>query len=219
MKSIREIRDSDRPREKIARLGVENLSNGELIAAIIGRGISGRDVNAISADIEKILEKQKGIPSYEDLIAISGIGTTKASQVVAAFELSRRYSGGSHYKIEKPAHVIPLVDYLKSKKQEYFICMTLNGAGELIEQRVVTVGLLNHSPVHPREVFADAITDRAASVLFIHNHPSGSPEPSIQDMDITKRLCEAADILGINVLDHIITAKRGYVSFKERGLL
>jgi len=219
MKSIKEIRDADRPREKIARLGVENLSNGELIAAIIGRGIPGRDVNAVSADIEKILETRRGSPSYEEFLAINGIGTTKASQIVAAFELSRRYSEGSHYKIEKPADVLPLVDYLKSKRQEYFICMTLNGAGELIEQRVVTVGLLNHSPVHPREVFADAITDRAASVLFIHNHPSGSPEPSAQDIDITKRLCEAAEILGISVLDHIITAKRGYVSFKERGLI
>lgn len=219
MKSIREIRDTDRPREKIARLGVENLSNGELIAAIIGRGITGRDVSAISADIEKILENRRGNPSYEEFLAINGIGATKASQIVAAFELSRRYSGGGHYKIEKPGDVLPLVEHLKSKKQEYFICMTLNGAGELIEQRVVTVGLLNHSPVHPREVFADAITDRAASVLFIHNHPSGSPEPSAQDIDITRRLCEAAEILGICVLDHIITAKRGYVSFKERGLL
>ena len=219
MKPLREIRNVDRPREKIARLGVENLSNTELIAAIIGRGIPGRDVNAISADIEKILENRRGSPSYEDFLAIGGVGTTKASQLVAAFELSRRYSGGSHYKIEKPSDVLPLVDYLKLKKQEYFICITLNGAGELIEQRVVTVGLLNRSPVHPREVFADAITDRAASVLFVHNHPSGSPEPSVQDIDITKRLCEAAEILGISVLDHIITAKRGYVSFKERGLI
>ena len=219
MKPIKEIRVSDRPREKIARLGVENLSNRELIAAIIGRGIPGRDVNAISADIEKILGERRGSPSYEDFLSVNGIGTSKASQIVAAFELSRRYSGVSHYRSEKPADVLPLVDYLKSKKQEYFICITLNGAGELIEQRVVTVGLLNHSPVHPREVFADAICDRAASVLFIHNHPSGSPEPSVQDIDITKRLCEAAEILGIGVLDHVITAKRGYVSFKERGLL
>jgi DNA repair protein RadC len=219
MKSIKEIRDTDRPREKIARLGVENLSNNELIAAIIGRGISGRDVNMISADIEKILEKKRGSPSYDEFIAINGIGSSKASQIIAAFELARRYSGRSSYRVEKPEDVLPLVDHLRSKKQEYFICMTLNGAGELIEQRIVTVGLLNHSPVHPREVFADAITDRAASVLFIHNHPSGSPEPSAQDIDITKRLCEAAEILGISVLDHIITAKRGYVSFKQRGLL
>jgi len=173
----------------------------------------------ISGDIEKILEKKRGSPSYDEFIAINGIGSSKASQIIAAFELARRYSGRSSYRVEKPEDVLPLVDHLRSKKQEYFICMTLNGAGELIEQRIVTVGLLNHSPVHPREVFADAITDRAASVLFIHNHPSGSPEPSAQDIDITKRLCEAAEILGISVLDHIITAKRGYVSFRERGLL
>ena len=219
MKSIKEIRDTDRPREKIARLGVENLSDSELIAAIIGRGVTGRDVNAISADIEKLLKEKRGRLSYNEFLAINGIGTTKASQMVAAFELARRYSGKSSYKIEKPGDVLPLVDHLRSKKQEYFICMTLNGAGELIEQRIVTVGLLNHSPVHPREVFADAITDRAASVLFVHNHPSGIPEPSAQDIDITKRLCEAAEILGISILDHIITAKRGYVSFKERGLI
>lgn len=219
MKPLREIMDIDRPREKIERLGAGNLSNTELIAAIIGRGVAGRDVNAISSDIEKLLEKNMGCPPYEDFLALEGVGASKASQLVAAFELCRRYSGRSHYKIEKPGDILPLVDYLRVKKQEYFICMTLNGAGELIEQRVVTVGLLNHSPVHPREVFADAITDRAASVIFVHNHPSGNPEPSVQDIEITKRLYEAAEILGINVLDHIITAKRGHVSFKERGLI
>lgn len=219
MKPFREISETDRPREKIARLGIENLSNGELIAAIISRGIPGRDVNAISSDIEKILEECRGRPTYEEFLAVGGVGASKASQLMAAFELARRYSDRGGIRIEKPADVLPLVNYLNPKKQEYFICITLNGAGELIEQRVVTVGLLNHSPVHPREVFADAITDRAASVLFVHNHPSGNPEPSSQDIEITRRLGDAAEILGITVLDHIITARKGYVSLRERGIV
>jgi DNA repair protein RadC len=122
-------------------------------------------------------------------------------------------------KITKPDDILPHVVDLILKKQEHFICFTLNGAGELIEKRTLTVGLLNHSPVHPREVFADAITDRAASVVLVHNHPSGSPEPSAPDIEITRQLAEAGTLLGITVLDHIIVAARGHVSLKERGIL
>ncbi|HZD43102.1 MAG TPA: JAB domain-containing protein, partial [Methanomicrobiales archaeon] len=113
----------------------------------------------------------------------------------------------------------PLVPDLIAKKQEYFLCITLNGAGEVIEKRTITVGLLNHSLVHPREVFADAITDRAASVILVHNHPSGSLELSSQDIAITRQLAESGSLLGIRVLDHIIVSKNGYLSMKERGLL
>lgn len=219
MKKIRDIRAEDRPREKIERLGVKNLKNRELIAAIIGRGIPGRDVNMISSDIEKLLDKNEGLVKVPDLMEVEGIGLSKASQIVAAFELSRRYLTENIIKVTCPEDVLPMVDYLRLKKQEYFICITLNGAGEVIKSRVITIGILNHSPVHPREVFSDAITDRCASVIIVHNHPSGNPEPSQQDLDITKRLCEAGTILGIDVLDHLIISQRGHVSFKKRGLI
>ncbi|MBN2734654.1 MAG: DNA repair protein RadC [Methanomicrobiaceae archaeon] len=219
MKKIKDTLVRDRPREKIERLGVKNLKNRELIAAIIGRGIPGRDVNLISSDVEKILDEKEGRIEISDLLALEGIGLSKASQIVAAFELSRRYSNEKIIKVTCPEDVLPMVEFLRQKRQEYFVCITLNGAGEVIKDRIVTVGLLNHSPVHPREVFSDAITDRCASVIFVHNHPSGNPEPSQQDTDITKRLCEAGEILGIEVLDHLIVSQRGYVSFKKRGLI
>ena len=219
IKKLKDTRSEDRPREKIERLGVKNLKDQELIAAIIGRGIPGRDVNMISSDIKKLLDEKDGRAEISDLLALEGIGISKASQIVAAFELSRRYSETKIIKVTCPEDILPMTDYLKQKTQEYFVCITLNGAGEVIKDRVVTVGLLNHSPVHPREVFADAITDRCASVIFVHNHPSGNPEPSGQDIDITRRLCEAGEILGIEVLDHLIVSNRGYVSFKKRGLI
>ncbi len=219
MKAIREMHELDRPREKILRRGAESLSDRELIAAIIGRGIQGRDVNHIARDVEKQIISRGSSITCGDLISIDGVGNTKACQIVAGFELARRHLIREHVKITAPEDVLPLVDGLKGKKQEHFICITLNGANEVIESRTVTVGLLNHSPVHPREVYADAITDRAASVIFIHNHPSGNPEPSGQDISITRQLIEAGSILGITVLDHIIVGKRGHVSLKGRGLI
>ena len=156
---------------------------------------------------------------YENLRKIEGVGFAKASQIVAGFELARRYLMKDDVKVASPSDVLPLVSDIIVKKQEYFICISLNGAGEVVGNRIVTVGLLNHSLVHPREVFADVITDRAASVIFVHNHPSGSLEPSEQDLEITKQLVEAGNILGIKVLDHIIVAKKGYLSLKERGVL
>ncbi|MDT8357561.1 MAG: DNA repair protein RadC [Methanomicrobiaceae archaeon] len=219
MKPLKDIPKADRPREKLQKSGPEKLSDKELIAAIIGRGVPGRDVYAISREISRCLQ-QKGVHlSCEDLLSVEGVGPTKACQIVAAFELARRFLVRDVVKITSPEDILPLVSDLNGKKQEHFLCLTLNGAGELIAKRTVTVGLLNHSPVHPREVYADAITDRAASVIFVHNHPSGDPSPSSQDVEITRQLQEAGAILGIRVLDHIVVGKRGWVSLKQRGLM
>ena len=219
VKKIQDVREEDRPREKISRAGTTNLNDRELIAAIIGRGTKGRDVYTVSRDIEQVIKEKGATVSTDDLLVIEGVGNGKASQICAAFELARRYLVTEDCKVTQPEDILPLVSYLKTKQQEYFICITLNGANEVIELREITKGLLNHSPVHPREVFADAITDRAASVLFVHNHPSGNPEPSSADIEITKTLQEAGDILGISVLDHIVIGKKGFVSLKSRGLL
>jgi DNA repair protein RadC len=219
MKTLRDIPKEDRPREKLQKSGAEKLSDKELIAAIIGRGVSGRDVYAVSREINRCLQEKGGHLSCEDLLAVEGVGPTKACQIVAAFELARRYLVKEQVKITTPEDILPLVSALADKKQEHFLCLTLNGAGELIAKRTITVGLLNHSPVHPREVYADAITDRAASVIFVHNHPSGDPSPSTQDVEITRQLQEAGAILGIRVLDHIVVGKRGWESLKQRGLM
>jgi DNA repair protein RadC len=219
MKPIREVPVSNRPREKLKRMGAAALSDRDLIAAIIGKGIPGRDVYLVANEIAKVMKQNGSQLTCQDLIGIEGVGITKACQVIAGMELARRFLIKDIVKITSPQDVLPLVSHYIDKKQEYFICVTLNGAGEMIANRIITVGLLNHSPVHPREVYADAITDRAASVIFVHNHPSGNPEPSSQDVEITRQLVEAGSILGINVLDHIIVGKRGHVSLKERGLL
>jgi DNA repair protein RadC len=220
MKRMRDVPEIDRPREKLGRKGPKALSDRELIAAIIGKGTKERDVYQIAGEIVKTLKQQGSGLDVGDLTCMEGVGETKACQIVAGFELARRYLVEEDaVKITGPQDILPLVADLLDKKQEYFLCLTLNGAGELIEKRTITVGLLNHSPVHPREVYADAITDRAASVIFVHNHPSGNPEPSAQDLEITRQLAEAGTILGIRVLDHLIVGKKGHVSLKERGIL
>jgi len=221
MRKMRDVPLIDRPREVIARKGASALSDTELIEAIIGRGTKSRDVRVLSKEICALLEDQKPAIRYDDLKAIDGVGPTKASQIMACFELGRRYftPAGPEVKVTKPEDVIPLVAHLRDKRQEHFVCITLNGAGEVLGNRVITVGLLNHSLVHPREVFADAIVDRAASIICVHNHPSGSLEPSPQDIAITTQLKEAGQLVGIQLIDHIIVTRNGHVSLRERGLI
>jgi DNA repair protein RadC len=221
MRKMKEVPVLDRPREKIARKGASALKDNELIEAIIGRGTKTKDVRAISGEICTLLNSYRHEISYEQLQAIEGIGPTKASQIMACFELGRRYSRSpeSAIKVTCPEDILALVSDIREKRQEHFLCITLNGAGEVLNTRIITVGLLNHSLVHPREVFADAITDRAASIICVHNHPSGSLEPSSQDIAITSQLKEAGSLVGIPLTDHIIITKNGHLSMRERGLL
>ena len=221
MKKMRDLPPMDRPREIIARKGASALSDTELIEAIIGRGTKNRDVRALAKEICDLLQARRPEIRYDELKAIEGIGPTKASQIMACFELGRRYftPAGPAVRIAKPDDILPLVAHLRDKRQEHFVCITLNGAGEVLGNRIITVGLLNHSLVHPREVFADAIVDRAASIICVHNHPSGSLEPSPQDIAITTQLKEAGQLVGIQLIDHIIVTKNGHVSLRERGLV
>ncbi|HOT04170.1 MAG TPA: DNA repair protein RadC [Methanolinea sp.] len=220
MKRMRELDRCDRPREKIANKGACSLSDQELIAAIIGNGTQGRDVFQVAREIAGLFRESADTISYDDLTAIRGVGEGKASQILASLELARRYlkkEEEARVKVQSPADILPLVAGLNGQRQEHFICITLNGAHEVIATRTITVGLLNHSLVHPREVFADAITDRAAAVICVHNHPSGTLEPSSQDLAVTRQLKDAGDLLGIRLLDHLIVARTGYLSLKERG--
>ena len=221
MKKMIHVPECDRPREKIRRLGPGALSDKELIAAIIGRGVRGADVFSVAGELAKECDQGgKGLP-MKKWKPSTGWGR-KSSPDVCLFRLSRRYpekDPGQIIRVTRPEDVIILLNGLEFKKQEHFICITLNGAGEVLGNRIVTVGLLNHSLVHPREVFADAITDRAASIICVHNHPSGTLEPSTQDIEVTRQLIEAGGILGIRVLDHMIVTRNGFLSMKERGLL
>ena len=147
------------------------------------------------------------------------MGPAKVFQVLAAFELARRHLLKDTVKITTAADVLPLLADIAGKQQEHFLCISLNGANEVIEKRTVTIGLLDRSQVHPREVFADVIADRAAAVIFAHNHPSGELKPSNADLKIHEQLSQAAKILGIRILDQIIVTRKGYYSFQEAGLV
>ena len=219
MKRIKDIPEFNRPREKLKERGASALSDTELIAVILGSGSKGQDVLSLSSKVAKLLTENKGKLSMEQLSEIEGIGIAKASQILAGFELSRRYIVKEPVRITGANDVLPLIKDIAGKQQEHFICISLNGANEVIENRIITVGLLDKSQVHPREVFADVITDRAAGVIFAHNHPSGEIKPSNSDLKIHEQLTEAGKILGIKVLDHIIISKKGYYSFQENGLI
>ncbi|MEW5948204.1 MAG: DNA repair protein RadC [Thermodesulfobacteriota bacterium] len=219
MKDIKDLPNFDRPREKLAAQGPEALSDIELLAILLGSGVKGKNVFQVAQGILRKLDKDKGKVELKSLISIEGVGLAKACQILAAFEFARRRFFKDLLVVQKTKDVLPLILHIADKKQEHFLCISLNGANEVIGNRVVTVGLLNSSQVHPREVFADVISDRAASVILAHNHPSGVLKPSPDDIAITEQMVEAGKILGISVLDHIIITKKGYLSFKEKGLM
>jgi DNA repair protein RadC len=221
MKKMRDIEEQDRPREKIRKRGAPSLTNQELIAAILGSGGPGRNVRVLAKEISDIIDKNPDAVQYQDFASVKGMGSAKTSQIIACLELARRiYPGDSNKpKIGTPSDILPHVSFLAGKKQEHFICITLNGANEVIQTRTITMGLLNHSLVHPREVFADAITDRAASIICVHNHPSGTLDPSSQDIAITRQLADAGTLVGIRLLDHVIVTNSGWLSMKEQGLI
>jgi len=215
---IRETPEIDRPRERIRTRGAPTLSNGDLVAAIIGRGIAGRDVTIISEEICVCLDRKGMTVTCEDLVAIPGVGEAKACQILAAFELARRMQERTYRpKITSPEDALPYAEDIRLERQEHVICITLNGAHELIKRRTITKGILNQSQIHPREIFADAITDRAASIIIMHNHPSGNVTPSSDDIAVTKKLAEAGEVLGIRLIDHIIVAENGFCSLHGEG--
>jgi DNA repair protein RadC len=218
-KKLKEIPEFDRPREKLERKGVHALSNEELLMVILGRGMPGIDVRMLAKIILKEVEKDPENINLENLESIKGIGLAKASQILASFEFAKRYLVKEGVKIQRTDDVLKLVEDIRNKKQEHFITLTLNGASSLIERRTVFIGTVTESIIHPREIFADAITDRASGIIFVHNHPMDDPQPSDVDIAITKRLCEVARLIGIKVIDHVIVSKDDYFSFQSEGLL
>jgi len=219
MRKIKNIPEFDRPREKMKQKGAQALSNLELLAVLLGSGVKGKDVFQVAKDILKLAQDNFDNISLEKLKNIEGIGLAKSCQIMAAIEFSKRFLVKEGIKIRNAEDVVNLTEELKDKKQEYFLTLTLDGASNLIQKRTVFIGTLNHSIVHPREVFADAICDRAAGIIFVHNHPSGNVEPSGEDIAITNRLLEIGKIVGIEVIDHLIISKNGYFSFKTEEML
>jgi len=219
MKTIKDMPEHSRPREKLREKGASALTDEELVTAILGMGTAIVDVRTIARQVVGLIREHKTGLTLDHLLAVPGMGLAKAGQILSAFELARRHLLKDTVKITVAQDILPLVADIVGKQQEYFICISLNGANEVIEKRVVTIGLLDKSPVHPREVFADVIADRAAAVIFAHNHPSGDLQPSETDRRTHEQLTEAAKILGLRVIDHVIVTKKGYFSFQENGLI
>jgi DNA repair protein RadC len=218
-KSINDIPPADRPREKLLRQGAAALSDQELLAVLLGSGTRGTDVMTLAAKLARVLdEKGLGVKA-EDLTQFDGMGEAKATLILAAIELARRRIKPEGSKIVTPADLLPHVRHYADRKQEHLLCATINGANEILNIRVVSIGLIDRTPVHPREVFADALSDRASAIIVAHNHPSGGLEPSASDVEVTGQLKGAGSVVGIALLDHIIFNRNGYYSFLEAGRL
>ncbi len=206
--------------------GAENLTDAELLAILLRTGTKGKSVIQIAQDL--ILANSNlavlATKSLSALTKVSGIKKDKAAALLAAFEISRRILHQKKWfdetKINTPDKIAEIfIPLLKDEQKEKFLVVCLNSSNKIIKYEVISVGSLNASIVHPREVFKTAIENSAASILLIHNHPSGNPEPSKEDIAITKKLVESGTIIGITVVDHIILAGNKYLSFIEKGLI
>jgi DNA repair protein RadC len=222
--TLNDLPASERPRERLKKFGIEALSTQELLALILKTGVSGESVMVTASRLMSKFGTIKGISeaSLEELADIKGIGPAKASQIKASFELARRKDDCTDEKItiKSSADVVKAVKpRLKDKKKEHFLVLSLDSRNHIININDISIGTLNASLVHPREVFKEAIQSLAASVILVHNHPSGEAGPSDGDLQITKRLVEAGKIMSIEVLDHIIIAGDNSFSFKGKGLI
>ncbi len=206
------------PREKMKLRGPQTLSDEELIAVIIGSGGKDKSVFSIAKEIKDIIDE--GEVDYEKLISITDMGEAKALRMLAVMELCRRNNEKQRIKIKDAEDVFNLVRDVTDRKKEYFVLLTIDGGMYLIKRRVIFMGTLNYSPVHPREIFATALEDRAAYIIVAHNHPSGDLTPSIEDEKITIKLRDIGKLLGIPLLDHLIISPTGFYSFqKESNIL
>ena len=210
---------AQRPRERLLAKGPEALSDAELLAILLNTGIRGKNVTVLAEELLDLLDRNKDIPPVRELSRLAGLGETKAAAVAAMLEFGRRRWGAVGKRINNPEDIFALVRHNADRKQERFISISLNGAHEVLAARVVTVGLVNRTIVHPREVFADLIQDRAAAFAVAHNHPSGALKPSTEDDATTARLKAAANILGIRFLEHLIFSETGWWSYRQAGSL
>lgn len=216
--SVREMPIQDRPREKMDEKGASALSDLELLMILLSSGSGVRKVNEIAADLLELLDC-KPDPDIYEISQISGIGKAKASVISAALEIGRRRINRNGAVINCPRDIFMEVKHFANRQQEQMIIVVLNGAHEILNIFTATVGLVNRTLVHPREVFAEAISRRASAIAIAHNHPAGTTFPSEEDIKITQRIVKSGEILGIRVVDHIIFTTKDYYSFAEHSLL
>lgn len=224
--TIKDLPEDERPREKLYKYGPKALSNTELLAIIIRTG--NRENTAIELSQKLLVGKKEGISfltdtSLQEIMKVKGIGECKAAQILAAVELGKRVMSSTHKdktKITSPTDIVDLLMLdMTHLKKEHFKIVMLDTKNQVIGIEDISVGSLNSSIVHPREVFKEAIAKSSASIILVHNHPSGDPTPSKEDIAITRRLTEGGDILGVKVLDHIIIGSNKYISLKEKDII
>lgn len=204
------------PREKLKRFGAENLSDVELLRILIGSGNQQSSAEKIAKRLLKLLQERGDRVTYQEVSAIPGMGPAKTCEIIALFELGRRYLIPADRPVVQNADdAFALLDNIKNRKQECLAVLTLNGANRLISNDVVFQGTLDQSLVHPREIFSKALEDRAASIIVAHNHPSGNIEASQQDITITCKLKEIGELMGIPVLDHLIVTNSAFQSIND----
>lgn len=220
MPKIKDLPRIELPREKLEKYGAKKMFDHELLAIVLGSGIKGLNVLRLSKRIVKRVRRE-GVEkiSLRDLLAEKGLGKAKALAILAVLELGRRLHVENVSEIVSPRDAWKLCSDIHESKKEHFLALYLDTQGRLIERHIISIGTLNSSLVHPREVFEPAIMLHAASVIAVHNHPSGSCRPSSEDIEVTKRLSDAGDLLGITLLDHIIVSKQGFISLKEHGMV
>ena len=222
---IRDFPQDERPRERLIQSGASSLSNQELLAILIRTGTKSESVLQLS---NRLLNSFDGLnllkdASLEEITKTKGIGLAKAVQIMAAVEFGRRISNlafDDRYSIRSPEDGANYVmNDMRFLAQEHFVCLYLNTKNQVLHRQTIFIGSLNASIVHPREVFKEAFRRSAASIICIHNHPSGDPTPSREDIEVTKRLVECGRIIGIDILDHLIIGEKKFISLKEKGYL
>jgi DNA repair protein RadC len=222
---IRDFPQDERPRERFIQHGPQSLSNHELIAILLRTGTKDESVLQLS---NRLLTQFEGLrllksATLEEMTEIKGIGHAKAIQILAAVELGRRVTNlafSDRYVIRSPEDGAKyMMNEMRFLTQEHFVCLFLNTKNQVIHKQTIFIGSLNASIVHPREIFKEGLRRSAASIICLHNHPSGHPEPSREDIEVTKRLVECGRIIGIDILDHLIIGENKFVSLKEKGYL
>ncbi|HNW45325.1 MAG TPA: DNA repair protein RadC [Elusimicrobiales bacterium] len=219
--AIADMPRAERPREKMMHYGPDKLAEEELLAIILRTGTRGAGVLELAGSLlKKFGHKDIANAGFGELRAAYGLGPARACEIMAVFELGRRFLGGKKTGIYlKPRDIWEELRDIREQKKEHFVVFFLDTRNQEIKRDIVSIGTLNYNLVHPREVFEPAVKNLAASIIVAHNHPSGCLEPSDEDLSLTKRLVQAGKLLGIELLDHVIVAKGGFCSFKEKNLL
>ncbi len=219
MSRLKDTPKIDRPREKFLKNGPDSLSKSDLLAILLGSGIGGKNVQKLAQEIINKFDKDFLNIHYDELLKISGIGQAKALQIISAISLAKRFykeNDPTEVVIKSLKDVLPFIYELRDKKKEYLICLYLNAKNSLIKREIISVGLLNKSLFHPREIFYPAVESNSASLILIHNHPSGDSTPSEEDKNIAKKIVQAGELMGIRVIDFIIFSQEGIYSFRDK---